>query len=117
MTHRQDRAKRRSELRAVIFDFAHGICEWTACGQPATELAHMTSKGAGGSKYRDIESNVFAACPAHARVSDGLAPPGGGTEERNTEYGKVPGALPRGDSWKTRDVMEALREHLNQTRN
>jgi len=108
-----------SELRARIFDFAHGICEWTACGERATELAHLTSKGAGGSKHRDIEENVFAACPAHARISDGLTPPGGGIAERDAEYGKVPGAAARDDtdSWRTRDVMGALREHLNQTRN
>ena len=123
MTHRQDRAKRRSELRAVVFDFAHGMCEWAECGERATELAHITSIGAGGSKYRDESDNVFAACPAHSRISDGLAPPGGGITERNAEYEKVPGARPRSfssyggtDSWRTRDVMEALREHLTEAR-
>jgi len=120
---RQERAANRIKLRADTFAAANGHCQWPDCDNPATELAHITSSGAGGSRFRDELANVFAACPDHARISDGLAPPGGGITERNAEYEKVPGARPRSrssyggtDGWRTRDVMEALREHLNQTR-
>ena len=114
----------KAKLRAQVFDFAHGDCEWPQCNERATELAHLTSSGMGGSKHRDTHDNSFAACPAHARISDGLPPPGGGIKERNAEYGKVPGAEPRQyptmDGWElgwhTRDVMEALRLYLQTMR-
>lgn len=116
----------RAELRAVVFDFAHGMCEWSQCGERATELAHIVSSGMGGDPKhrRDTVDNVFAACPAHARVSDGLPPPGGGLADRNAEYLKVPGvadavaslnrnwpARPR-ETFRTRDVMSVFARWL-----
>ena len=118
------RYKSRSELRSVVFDFAHGMCEWPGpCGERATELAHIVSTGMGGDPKhkRDTVENVFAACPAHARVSDGLPPPGGGELERNREYIKVPGAyLAAKDEvsgrWRTGDVMRQFAKWLAESR-
>ncbi len=102
-----------AQLRARVFAIDNYRCPWPECGQPAVELAHITSKGLGGSKHRNTEGNAFAACRAHARISDGLPPPGGTFDDRDDEYGKVPGwvgyafVAPR-----TRDVLEALRAYL-----
>ena len=119
----KQRYKSRSELRSVVFDFAHGMCEWPQCGERATELAHIVSTGMGGDPKhnRDTVGNVFAACSAHARISDGLPPPGGGELERNREYIKVPGAyLAAKDEvsgrWRTGDVMRQLAKWLGVVR-
>lgn len=59
------------DLRAAIKEAYGPGCEWPKCGHEGTELAHITSKGMGGSKHRDRPSNVFWACWLHARISDG----------------------------------------------
>ncbi len=117
------RVDSRSELRAVVFDFAHGWCEWPQCRERATELAHLQSTGMGGdpSHSRDTVDNVFAACPTHARVSDGLPPTGGSYADRDAEYLKVPdvaaaAAVVPLTRWKTRDVMSLFAKWLWLTR-
>jgi len=111
------RYKSRAELRSVVFDFAHNICEWPQCPNPATELAHIVSSGMGGDPKhaRDTVDNTFAACPTHARVSDGLPPPGGSYMDRNREYVKVPGVsvIPGGVSVLTRDVLREFAAWLS----
>jgi hypothetical protein len=102
----------RDELRDRVFGLTAGRCEWPSCDRKAVELAHLTSKGMGGSKFRDIVGNVMAACYDHARVSDGLPPVCGGLAARNREYARVPGAVAGPDGWRTRDVTEALRVWL-----
>ncbi len=114
----ESKAKRymsRSVLRSVVFDFAHGMCEWPACHSRATELAHIVSSGMGGDPQhlRDTVDNTFAACRSHARVSDGLPPPGGGLEDLIAEYLKVPGVT---STATTRDVLELFAQWLWRTR-
>lgn len=107
-----------AQLRQVVFELAGGQCEWPhpqlgRCPRRAVELAHLTSRGMGGSKYRNTISNGMAACRDHARISDGLPPLCGGVAQRDREYRRVPGAEPEPDgSWRTRSVVEALRVWL-----
>lgn len=105
-----------AELRAVVFEIDGGWCAWPQCVDAADELAHLTSKGMGGSRYRNEVGNAFAACRNHARISDGLTPVCGGIAARNREYRRVPGAVEGPHGWKTRDVVEALRIYLDTTR-
>ncbi len=104
-----------SELRTEVFIIAGDRCEWPQCGKPAEQLAHLTSKGMGGSKHRDTVENTMAACSNHALISDGLPPNRGGFDARNAQYMLIPGAAPSGQRssgpkyWRTRDVIEPLR--------
>lgn len=59
------------DLRSVVVDAYGPLCEWPGCGRPFEELAHLTSRGMGGSKTRDEVGNVMLACWLHARITDG----------------------------------------------
>lgn len=108
---------KRRDLRALIFAQALNRCEWPTCLQPATELAHIKSVGMGGSRKRDTISNVFAACPSHARVSDGLPPPGEGLEGYRRELALVLYPAPKpGTAHLAKHVHEALTAHLRRAR-
>ena len=61
-------------LRAEVFARARGYCEWPTCVEPASELAHLHSRGMGGSAEADSADNVMAACWLHARITDGHHP-------------------------------------------
>lgn len=77
----------RSELRAVVFELAAGLCEhpvtqlgltgdedrYLACGHGATELAHIQPRGMGHKGDRDTINNTMAACDYHARSTDDLS--------------------------------------------
>ena len=58
-------------LRIAVFEAYGPLCEWPGCSDPGTELAHLTSRGMGGSKTRDTVENVMVACWLHARITDG----------------------------------------------
>ena len=58
-------------LRADVWERAHGRCEWPGCADPATELAHLTHRGMGGSKTRNTPSNCSALCVRHHDCLDG----------------------------------------------
>lgn len=61
-------------LRAQTFERAGGYCEWPTCTDRAEELAHLHSKGMGGSRTANRLDNVMAACWLHARITDGHHP-------------------------------------------
>lgn len=76
-----------ASLREAVLVRARGRCEWpearveavagyriVACGRPMIELAHLHSRGMGGSVEADQLNNVIAACAVHARVTDGIGP-------------------------------------------
>ena len=86
----------RSELRALVFEWANNQCEHPAgsvaditptgsidrvtvpasrfrCSSPAAELAHIYPRGMGHTGYRDTIDNVIAACTLHARSTDDLS--------------------------------------------
>ena len=67
----------RSELRAQVFERDNNTCIWPQCYAPAAELAHLTSRGMGGSRYRDTMENTAALCWSHSRMSDGEYGDGG----------------------------------------
>ncbi len=70
----------RAALRAEVFERDHDTCVW--CGKPATEMMHFTSRGMGGSKYRDTKENNGAGCFDCARMSDGEYGSGGAEQYR-----------------------------------
>jgi len=70
----------RSALRAEVFERDGYQCVWTECFQPAQELMHFHSIGAGGRKSADALDNVGAGCKLHARLSDGEYGSGGAAE-------------------------------------
>lgn len=74
VSYGDDQYDDRTELRSVVWEIANGRCEWCVLlGGPdamAVELAHIVSRGMGGSKARDTVNNSFAACTLHARASD-----------------------------------------------
>ena len=55
------------ELRTEVFQRA-------GCVEPAEELAHLHSKGMGGSKTANRPDNAMAACWLDARITDGHHP-------------------------------------------
>lgn len=59
------------DLRTAVFEAYGPLCEWPGCSDPGKELAHLTSRGMGGSKHRDTVPNVMVACWLHARITDG----------------------------------------------
>ena len=61
-----------ADLRAAVFEAYGPRCEWPGCSEAGVELAHLTSRGMGGSKTRNVVSNVMVACWLHARITDGL---------------------------------------------
>ena len=84
----------RSELRALVFEWANNQCEhptdltpalavFALLGSPVTapircrnraeELAHIYPRGMGHTGYRDTIDNVIAACLLHARSTDDLS--------------------------------------------
>ena len=71
---------KRSELREQMMERDNWQCRWTGCHQPAAEMAHIHSIGAGGRKSADELGNVFGACRLHARLSDGEYGSGGAPE-------------------------------------
>lgn len=76
----------RSDLRAVVWELSAGLCEhvvtqlgltddedrYLACGQGATELAHIQPRGMGHRGDRDTINNTMAACDYHARSTDDM---------------------------------------------
>jgi len=72
----------RSELRAQVFERDNNTCIWPQCFKPADEMMHFTSRGMGGSKYRDTMGNNGAGCWSHARMSDGEYGDGGSESYR-----------------------------------
>jgi len=58
-------------LREEVFERASGRCEWPGCPDPAEELAHLTHRGMGGSKTRNVASNCAALCSRHHDCLDG----------------------------------------------
>lgn len=60
-------------VRDAAFRRARYSCEWPGCPAPASELAHLHSKGMGGKRGRVVDTldNVIAACWLHARITDG----------------------------------------------
>ncbi len=99
---------RRSELRAKVFELAGGRCEFPGCPKAATELAHLHSIGAGGRKSADTLDNTMAACPDHARITDGLYGTGG-----REQFEKAMRSIGAAGAW---ERAEALRKHVLQTR-
>ena len=85
----------RSELRAVVFEWAQNRCEHplyvgpavltrtlpaplsltVRCLMAAKELAHIYPRGMGHTGYRDTLDNVMAACTLHARSTDDMSSP------------------------------------------
>lgn len=81
---------RRSDLRAVVWDISGGRCEHPLrlvvegsdeviavgrCPVPAAQMAHIVPRGMGHTGYRDVLTNVMAACPIHAASTDNLTSP------------------------------------------
>lgn len=77
---------KRSELRALVFEWANNQCEhpqrivtgyapypFERCDAPAMEMAHIYPRGMGHTGYRDTVDNVIAACLLHARSTDDLS--------------------------------------------
>lgn len=61
------------EVRAIVSARRNGLCCWPGCYEWGKEVAHLQSRGAGGSKHRDTPENTMWACWKHARHSDGEA--------------------------------------------
>ena len=61
------------ETRALVIELDGGMCRWPGCGHPATEIAHLHSRGSGGTPdgRRDDPRNLACMCWRHARYSDG----------------------------------------------
>jgi len=81
----------RSALRETVMERDNWQCRWPSCHQPAVEMAHIHSVGAGGRKSADELGNVFGACRLHARLSDGEYG-AGGAPEYLSEHLKLLGA-------------------------
>lgn len=121
------------DLRNAVFEAYGPECEWPGCHEAGKELAHLTSRGMGGSKTRDTVSNVMVACWLHARITDGEGAgnhalfsrridPGLETLEMMVLVG-YPGRLVYAGHRREKDLAgmawhraEALREHLERTR-
>ena len=58
-------------LRAQVWERAGDRCEWPGCVDPATELAHLTHRGMGGSRARNTPLNAAALCERHHDCLDG----------------------------------------------
>ena len=108
-----------SELRAVLVD-AVGGWEWPQCWDTdGLELAHLTSRGMGGTPdgRRNVLDNVALLCHDHARISDGLTGSGGAAQyaaahralfggDRHLDYG-LAGSL-------AHERADALRKRLKE---
>lgn len=58
-------------LHDAAYHRSGGVCEWPYCPDPPEELAHLTHRGMGGSKYANRLDNVAALCKRHHDVLDG----------------------------------------------
>lgn len=77
-----------SRQRRQVHEAAGWRCEWPTpirCSRRSVEVAHLQSKGMGGSKHRDDTGNVMAACEIHARITDGQPGPGQTLEDYRLE--------------------------------
>ncbi len=109
-----------AELRVEVFALANGMCEWPGHDTvPATELAHLHSKGIGGRPSANALLNGMAACADHARITDGLYAGGGKRQyvEAHAELGIVIGKSVMADAGIGWARSEKLREHLEESRN
>jgi hypothetical protein len=85
------------DLRAAVVERSHRQCEWPdgaggRCSEVMAELGHIRTRGMGGRHSAANElGNVFAACEAHARISDLERPPHGTDEDKYRELRLVPG--------------------------
>ena len=61
------------EIRATVIELDAGQCRWPGCSRPATEIAHLHSRGMDGTPdgRRDDPRNLMCACWIHARYTDG----------------------------------------------
>lgn len=62
-----------SDLYDFVIERAGGRCEipWCVTPRPKLEVAHLTGKQMGGSKYRDHPDNLAAYCKDHHDILDG----------------------------------------------
>ena len=85
------------ELRAVVAERSNRQCEWPngaggRCRETMAELAHIKTRAMGGKhKAANELGNLFAACEAHARISDLETPPGGTRSDVYEQIRLVPG--------------------------
>lgn len=107
-------------LRERVMELAGWRCEWPTpdrCERRAVEVAHLQSKGMGGSSKRDGWGNVMAACEIHARVTDGLPGPGQTVEDYRHELERL---LDRpvipGTQGTAREVWTTLQRRLKSQR-
>lgn len=70
----RSQGKLHATLRELVSE-----CEWPRCQLHGAEVAHLTSRGMGGTPdgRRNTLDNVAWLCTDHARISDGLYGSGG----------------------------------------
>jgi hypothetical protein len=74
--------------RALVIELDGGACQWPGCEHPATEIAHLHSRGMGGTPdgARDHPTNLMCACWRHARYTDGETGDGSWAEYADAHY-------------------------------
>ncbi len=108
-------------LRRQLRDIATG-CEWPECERPGAEVAHLRSRGMGGTPdgRRNVLSNVAWLCYDHARMSDGHQPRQRSPVNVERSYVALLGADVYGRAVVARTVSyertEALRRHVADVR-
>jgi len=113
-----------AELRAAVMDISRGWCEWPECRAAATEAAHIHSKGMGGRASAQTLANTMAACPMHARITDGELPPSGTLRLYGAEVAGLferlridpPSGAAPGSPRLAHAIAEALTAHIRRER-